>query len=219
MSTATPQNRHMSALKTSSFLTAYFRRKHTPGAAMISPEDVIEALNKAQVSFVVMGTHGSGAWRSEPRATQDVDVLVVRKDHNKAVRALSSKYPNLDVQDGPVVTRFVDPATKKPVIDLMKPLQEVYKIVFRNTIEVEQSYRIPNLEMALMSKFAAMTSPNRSDEKKFIDAGDFIDIVKHNMADLNIDRLSKLANKVYKDGGREILALIEDIKAGRRIEI
>jgi hypothetical protein len=216
---ATPINRHMSALKTSSFLTAYFRRKHTPGAAMITPEEVIDALNQAEVSFVVMGTHGAGAWRSEPRATQDVDVLVVRKDHNKAVRVLSSKYPNLDVQDTTVVTRFVDPSTKKPVIDLMKPLQKVYRIVFRNTIEVEQSHRIPNLEMALVSKFAAMISPDREDRKKFIDVGDFIDMVKHNLAELNLARLSKLADKVYLGGAQEILALVENIKAGRRIQI
>ena len=219
MAIATVKSRHMSALTTSSFLTAYFRRKYTPSATMVTPEDVIDVLNKAQVSFVVMGTYGAGAWRSEPRATQDVDVLVTRKDHAKAVRVLRKKYAKLQIQDTPVVTRFVDPETNKPVIDVMKPLQEVYRIVFRNTVEVEGSHRIPNLEMSLISKFAAMTSPNRAIEKKYVDAGDFIDIVKHNLADLDLARLAKLADKVYQDGAREMLSIIEDIKAGRGIQI
>lgn len=214
----TDGTKHWEALRTSSFLTQTFNRMYRPMAAKVTPEKVIEVLNKAGVHFVVMGTHGVGSWRSEARATHDVDVLVTKKDLARAVATLHEKYPKLEIKEFPVVTRFIDPATGKGVIDVMKPTQEVFRIVFRQTIEVGDSHRIPNLEMALVSKFAAMVSPHRREEKKFVDAGDFIDIVKTNLKDLKLSRLEKLANKVYPRGGQEILTLVEDIKAGRRIQ-
>lgn len=187
-------------------------------AAKVTPEKVIEVLNKAGVHFVVMGTHGVGSWRSEARATHDVDVLVRKKDLARAVSALKEKYPKLEVKEFPVVIRFIDPATGMGVIDVMKPVQEVFQIVFRQTLTVKGSHRIPNLEMALVSKFAAMVSPHRAEKKKLIDAGDFMDIVETNVSELDLAKLERLANKVYPDGGKEILKLVEDIKAGRRIQ-
>lgn len=182
---------------------------------MVTPEDVIETLNRASVGFVLMGTHGIGGWRDEPRATQDVDILVRKRDLRKAMRALGERFPELKLQDLPVVARFIDPATKKSVIDVMKFQQAVFKMVFRNTILVASTYRIPNLEMALVSKFAAMVAPNRSEEKKFIDAGDFISMVKTNKNDLRHARLQKLGEKVYPGGGEEVLKMVDDILAGR----
>ncbi|HZT82394.1 MAG TPA: hypothetical protein VFA26_19350 [Gemmataceae bacterium] len=214
-----PVRGHLDALRISSELTSYFRRKHQPGAAMITPEAVIAALHGAGVRCVLMGTHGVGGYRSEPRATQDVNVLVTKRDIRKAVRALREAYPGLTVKDSLVVTRFIDPATGKPVIDVMKPTQPVYRIVFRHTIAVGQTHRIPNLEMALASKFAAMVSPNRDPAKKMIDAGDFIDVVRHNRDDINVPKLRRLADKVYPDGGAEVLRMLEDIDAGRTIQL
>jgi hypothetical protein len=166
-----------------------------------------------------MGTHGIGGWRSEARATQDVDVLVRKKDIRRAVRALHGAYPELTVTDFPVVTRFIDPATQKAVIDVMKPTQDVFRIVFRHTIAVGETHEIPDLEMALASKFAAMVSPRRDQAKKYIDIGDFIDVVRHNRDDLNLRKLKRLADKVYPNGGAEIGALVDDIQGGRPIQL
>jgi hypothetical protein len=210
---------HLEALATSTWLTAYFRQKHQPMAAQITPEKVIEILNAAGIKPVLMGTHGVGGWRSEARATQDIDVLVRKKDVRKAVRALQAEFPDLTITDFPVVTRFTDPAIQKPVIDVMKPTQDVFRAVFRHTIAVGDTHKITDLEMALVSKFAAMVSPNRLPEKKLIDAGDFTNIVRHNRDDLDVSKLKRLADKVYPHGGAEMLQLITDIDAGRTIRI
>jgi len=61
----------------------------------------------------------------------------------------------------------------------MKPTQDVFRVIFRQTIPVEKTHEIPNLEMALASKFAAMVSPNRARDKKLIDAGDLVNVVLH----------------------------------------
>jgi hypothetical protein len=210
---------HLEALHTSSELTLLFRRMYQREAAMVTPEGVIGVLHQAGVCCVLMGTYGLGGWRSEPRATQDVDVLVKKKDLRKSVRALGAAYPDLEIQDTAVVTRFLDPATKKPVIDVMKPTQAVYQIIFRHTLPVGDTHRIPELEMALASKFAAMVSPNRQPDKKFIDAGDFINVVLHNRQHIDLAKLRRLGDKVYPDGGTEILRLVADIDAGRKIQI
>ncbi len=211
--------RHLEALRTSSMLTQWYRRMHRRHAAMVTPEGVIAALHRAGVRCVLMGTHGLGGWRSEPRATQDVDVLVTKKDLRKAVRALAQAYPGLEIEDTPVVARFIDPATGKPVIDVMKPTQAVYQLVFRHTLPVGDTHRIPDLEMALASKFAAMVSPNRLPDKKLIDAGDFVNVIGHNRNNIDLQKLKRLGDKVYPDGGTEILRLVEDIDAGRPFQL
>jgi len=210
-------NKHWEALRTSSFLTQTFNRMYRPMAARITPEMVIETLNGAGVHFVLMGTHGVGSWRSRSRATDDVDVLVTKKDHAKAVRAIRERFPKLEVKDFPVVTRFLDPKTQVGLIDLMKPTQEVFRIAFRQTIEIGDSHRIPNLEMSLVSKFAAMVSPHRKKDKKLIDGGDFYNIAQHHLEEIDLTKLKNLADKVYPDGGSEILRLIEAIKDGKDI--
>jgi hypothetical protein len=210
---------HLEALHTSSALTLHFRRTYQRGAAMITPEGVIAVLHQAGVRCVLMGTHGLGGWRSEPRATQDVDVLVRKKDVRKAVRALGQAFPDLRTEDTPVLTRFIDPATGKPVIDVMKPTQAVYRIVFRHTLRVGDTHFIPGLEMALASKFAAMVSPNRPPDKKLIDAGDFVNVIRYNRDQIDLPKLKRLGDKFYPNGGTEILRLVEDIDAGRSIQV
>src|SRR5438067_2353696 len=116
--TADPVRQHLEALHTSSELTQLFRDMYRREAAVVRPEDVIAALHRAGVRCVLMGTHGLGGWRSEPRATQDVDVLVPKRDVRKAVRALRERYPDLEVSDTPAVARFIDPATGKVVLDV-----------------------------------------------------------------------------------------------------
>src|SRR5262249_32978494 len=137
----------------------------------------------------------------------------------RTIRALREAYPDLIVSDFPVVTRFVDPTTGKGVLDVMKPTQVVYQVIFRHTLPVADTHLIPDLEMALASKFAAMVSPNRNADKKMIDGGDFINVVRHNRADIDLRKLQRLADKVYPNGGAEILRMIEDIDAGRTIQV
>lgn len=184
------------------------------------PEAIVRLLNQGKVRFVLMGTHGIVGWRSETRATDDIDVLIANRDHAKAVRIIRRAFPQLRAVDVPnVVTRFLEPGIKDPVIDLMRPSAEIYRAVFRHTHAVGTKYRIPDLEMALVCKFAAMTSPTRTIKKKYLDAGDFTDIVEFNREILDIAKLQRLAEKVKPGAGMEIAKLVDDIDAGRIIQI
>jgi hypothetical protein len=210
--------RHGEALRRSSQIARNLLQMYRPESSMISPEDVISVLSEAGVRFILMGNYGITGWRLERRASEDVDVLVRTRDHRKAVDVIRKSFPDLQMKDFPVVTRFIEAATEISLIDLMKPNQMLFKDAFRQTVLVEEGYLIPNLEFALASKFAAMVSPNRADEKKFLDAADFTSMVKKNQSAIHLRRLRRLGELVYPGGGAEIEELVENIKAGRRIE-
>jgi hypothetical protein len=64
-----------------------------------------------------------------------------------------------------------------------------------------------------------MVSPNRRLDKKLVDAGDFVNVILHNRARLNLPKLQRLAERVYPGGGAEVLRMVADIDAGRSIQV
>ena len=55
--------------------------------------------------------------------------------------------------------------------------------------------------------------------RKFLHAGDFCNMVETNIRDINEMKTKTLADKIRQGGGIAISTLIEDIKAGRSIQI
>lgn len=211
---ATAVNVHAITLADSAALSRHYMPRS------ILPTDVIEILNRAKISYVLVGAHGAFGWMKveEARITKDVDVLVAVKHQKKALKALLKEFPYLESVDAPVVTRLKDPKTGQVVIDLMKP-NELYRAAFKHTHTVlsgKLKYRVPSLEMALAMKFAAMVSPNREDVKKIVDSHDFIVMVRAN-PELDLEKLKMLGDLVYPEGGQEILELIRRVRAGETL--
>lgn len=181
--------------------------------------DVIRVLNKAKVSYVLVGAHGLASWRGKPRATEDVDVVVNAKHLRKAVKALVEAFPTLEPVDLPVVIRLRDRGTHDVLIDIMKPVQQPYREVFRHThpLQIEgEAVRVPSAEMAIVMKFSAMASLYRSAENKHQDAHDFILMVKGNH-DLDEEEMRMLASLIYPDGGKDLLELVRKARAGETL--
>lgn len=200
---------------------AQFQMEMQMEKRFLSPLDVIRVLNREKISFVLVGAYGLSGWRSQARATEDVDVIVASRQVAKAVRALTKAFPDLEADDIEVVVRLRDKDTKEVAIDVMKPVQPPYHVIFKNTKKVtlgKETYRVPTLEMALTCKFAPMISLMRVDEKKLQDAADFIDIVKKN-DDIDLESLERLGEIVYNGGGKEILELVRKIRAGEKLEL
>jgi hypothetical protein len=187
----------------------------------LSPLDVIRVLNREKISFVLAGAYGLSGWRTQARATEDVDVIVALKHVKKAAKALLKEFPFLEEDDQEVVVRLQDTETHDVLVDLMKPTQPHLRAIFKNTKTVEvgkQKYRIPTCEMALVLKFAPMISLVRQDKKKLVDAHDFIDIVEKNK-DIDEDLLASLGELVYNGGGKEILEMVRRVRAGEKLEL
>ncbi len=214
-----PVRDHVEALRESSKLTRWFRKDREPEVLEVTPENVIAALNRAGIRPVLLGAYGINGYRSEARSTGDVDVLVNKRQVRKAIRVLADEYPDLKIEDHSVVARFRNPVTDMIVLDVMKPTSQTVQAVFRNSVRIGETHRIPNLEMALVTKYKAMTGPTRKPAKKHIDAGDFTDIVMQNRAVLDLKKLKRLGDIASPGEGAAILRLIADIDAGRMIEL
>jgi hypothetical protein len=188
---------------------------------VIAPIEVIRILNKAKISFVLVGAYGLAGWRKESRATEDVDVVVSAKQVKKAVKVLLEAFPKLDAVDLPVVVRLKDRESLDVCIDVMKPVQQPYREVFKHTHSVTDqghTYRVPSLAMAIVMKYSAMSSLYRADADKFQDAHDFILMVRAN-PDLEKSKLAELASLLYEDGGRDILEMVRKVQAGEKLII
>lgn len=209
---------HRRDFRISERLTRYFFEGHR-GEGMISPAKVLRTLYNAKIKFVLMGTHGLATWRKHPRATEDVDILVALSNVKKAVKVLHEAFPKLEVVDASVVTRFVHPKTKRPVIDLMKPVQDVFRLALRHVVAIDDYQSIPTLEMALISKFAAMISPNRRGPKKMIDAGDFMQMTLSNAGEIDMKKLKRFAESVYQGAAEQVEKMVLDVLAGKTLRV
>jgi hypothetical protein len=177
----------------------------------IGPDDVARVLRAAGVEYVVVGAHAANGYTGRPRATVDVDVVV--QHPGQAADAIAAAFPQLTVQDTPVVTRFND--EDHEAIDLMKPAgSQLWSRLLKDVREVRigtEMVRIPSLEGVLAAKYAAMVSRFRRLPDKQQDGVDFLRIIEAN-AQVNEPLVSELAELVYPGGGREILKLIADAR-------
>jgi hypothetical protein len=210
---------HRRALEVGSEITRWFRREHRPQVIEVTPEAVLAALHRAGINPVLMGTHGINVYRDQTRATRDVDVLVTRKDARKAVRVLEEAFPYLEVRENEAVARFVDPVSQMVVIDVLKPASAAMKAVFRHTVAIGKTYRIPDLEMAIVSKYLALRAENRPWARRYLDAGDFVNMVKYNRKAIDLEKLCRLAEKARPGGGSDMRRLVEDTDADRMIQL
>jgi Nucleotidyl transferase AbiEii toxin, Type IV TA system len=208
-------DRHGTSLATSTDLYRVFARE------FITPLQVITVLNQARVRFVLIGGYSIGGWVHEPRATQDVDVLVATRNRGKAVTALQKAFPRLVREDHEEVVRLRDPEAKRVVIDVHKPAEPLGRAALRNTQPVTaegQTYQIPTLGMALALKFAAMMSLRHTDDKKYLHAHDFIGMVKANPT-IDLDKLAGFGELIYPGGGRDISEKVRQVRAGEKLRL
>lgn len=203
---------HRTALRISSNVTRNIRRLQGRTKVDIQPREVIRILNKAKIRFTLVGAHGIAGWLLDPRASQDVDVII-HAQHKKAVQAVRKAFPDLRVADLEVVTRFIDPATDRPVIDLMKPDADLHRSVADYTVQVGTSHRVPDLEMALALKFAAINTPTRWMIGKLQDKADFYSMVAAHSDEIAENKLRGFGEMIKNGGGNAILKLVEDARA------
>jgi hypothetical protein len=209
---------HAYGLRVSSRLTSDYRRMTRRGIVDVRPEEVVECLNQAGIKqWILMGLHGYVGYLPQPRATQDVDVMVPYSQKNRTTKAIADRWPMLQQVSLSQVVRFMDPTDldhegkPKPVIDVMLPWSKFQETILDQHVIVDPQAgsRYPTVEAALVSKYAALVSPHRSRDKKAYDAGDFRRIIRHNHDSINKQALKELADQVWEKGGEEILYFIE----------
>ncbi len=209
---------HAYGIAVSTRLTSYYRQTHRKQAVDVTPQEVIDCLVEAKVTnWVLMGLHGYVGYLPMPRATQDVDVMVPYNQKSRAAKAIAAHWPMLRQTDLSQVVRFMDPGDPdangqpKPVIDIMLPWSKFQETILKEHVQIDpkSGHRIPTVEAAVVSKYAALISPHRDREKKEYDAGDMRRIMKANYNVIDKNVLSRLANQVWEEGGQDILKFLQ----------
>jgi hypothetical protein len=209
---------HSSGIDTSVSILRSYRKDHRTGSQHVEPQEVIDVLVDAGVQgWVLMGLYGYVGYLASPRATQDVDVLVDYDELELSVDAITKRWPALIVDRQEVVVRFRDPGEvaidgeMKQVIDLMLPTNPCYQAILQKYHRMDgfKGHRIPIIEAACASKFAALVSPYRDWERKQQDAVDLRSIMVPNYSTLDRGLLSELGDLVYPDGGKELLEFLQ----------
>jgi hypothetical protein len=163
------------------------------------------------------GLHGYMGYLSEPRATQDVDVMAPGGSLAEARAAIATRWPELLVRHLPHLTRFADPADRdaegnaKQVIDLMHSCSPFQELMLKEYVLVDEKtrHRLPTLEAAVVSKYAAIKSRYRAYVDKEQDKGDLRGLVKANRDRIRDADLRRLAGLVCENGADEICRFIE----------
>lgn len=192
--------------------------------------EILKTLTQKRIPFVLTGAHGIATWTGVARNTQDVDILVKGgRNHTRAVNAMKELYPNLVVEDHGGVFAFYIPGEQHSVIDVTYPIRDDQLETLANPTWTENKkqgirYRVPSLEEALANKYGAMLTPNRKPDKRLVDAADFTRMVRRSMEEgrkpIDLKRLETLGEMVWPDGGgKEILRLVDEVKAGKAINL
>jgi hypothetical protein len=199
-------------------------------ASPVDLNEILRTLTQKRIPFVLTGAHGIAGWTGKPRNTEDVDILVKGgRNYTRAVNAIRAMYPHLEVRKFAGVMGFFIPGEKTSVIDVTYPHRADQQETLAHPIWVENAaqglrYRIPALESALANKYGAMLTPTRDSRKRRQDILDFEWMVMHSLDEgrpaIDLPRLEFLGEKVWPGGGgKEILRLVEEAKAGRAIEL
>jgi len=211
---------HARGIRISVSITSNYRQTHRKGAMDIKPQDVIDVLVAAGIKkWVLMGLHGYVGYLPQPRATQDVDVLIGQSDRKRAVKAVHEAWPSLVIEELEPVVRFKDPADcfndgrPKPVIDIMLACDRLNEAILKEkgfvVVDKETKHFIPIVEAALAAKYAALISDYRDWDKKQQDAVDFRSIARANYDRVQRETLRRLGDLVWDGGGAELEEFLE----------
>lgn len=221
---------HDDAVQEIAFLQRQYRMQWS-NRVPASPVDlnvILRTLIEKRIPFVLTGAHGIGGWTGRPRNTQDVDILVKPgRNHGRAVKAVRALYPQLEVRTFTGLTAFFVPGETASVIDVACPYrgdqeETLADPVWTENRELGLRYRVPALEAALANKYGAMLTPTRDLEKRLLDVADFAGMIRHSMDEgrrpIDLEKLEALGEKVWPGGGgKEILRMVERVKAGQAI--
>ncbi|GLS27306.1 nucleotidyl transferase AbiEii/AbiGii toxin family protein [Marinibactrum halimedae] len=191
----------------------------------VNPLEVAALFEKEHVSYVLIGGHMLSFYTGTARATVDVDFIIGGPDFPRATKAIDKAYAQFRQNDRIYhVTYDSKKSGKKDLerIDLVRdgfPLFREIVIKYCHTISAHKhTIKIPTIEAAIALKFAASISPNRGDENKPVDNADLLKLVRSE-SNIKEDALIKLGNLVYQGGGKELVSIVADIKAGKAVSL
>jgi hypothetical protein len=210
---ATDADRLWSGFQTSAAITRRLHDMYQPDVRFYRPIDVVKALNESRICPTVVGNFGSGAWRREPQANGDVDVLVGLRSFSAAVDAVAAKFPRLKRSEGSESVAFQDVTSRwqGAVYHLLRPTTPLMGAAFRNRVWVPGGcYYAPNLEWAIASHFACseIAAAQRNWRRYYEDLGEMLTIATNPAVEIDHARLRSLAAMIGRGAYKEMMVEI-----------
>jgi hypothetical protein len=194
-------------------------------ADAVNPLEVAALFEKEKVAYVLIGGHMMSYYTGTARATVDVDFIIGGTDFTRAAKAIDKAYTQFKYNDRVYHVTYdsTKPKLKDPErIDLVKDGFPLFREIVRKycvTLRTRQhTVKIPTIEAAIALKFAASISPNRGDENKPIDNADLLRLIRTS-PDFDNKALSALGDLIYAGGGKELVAIVEDIRSGKHVSL
>ncbi|MFK8067340.1 MAG: hypothetical protein AB8D52_03765 [Gammaproteobacteria bacterium] len=191
----------------------------------VNPLEVAALFEKERVSYVLIGGHMLSYYTGTARATVDVNFIIGGVDFSRAAEVIEKAYTQFQHHDRVYHVTYDSKKSnqKDPErIDLVKddfPLfREVVQKYCHTLRASKHTVNVPTIEAAITLKFAASISPNRGDENKPVDNADLLRLVR-SRSELDISALTKLRDLVYRGGGKELVAIVEDIRSGKPVSL
>lgn len=191
----------------------------------VNPLEVAALFEKEHMSYVLIGGHMLSYYTGTARATVDVDFIIGGAHFTRAAKAIDKAYSQFKHTDRVYHVTYDSKKAglKDPErIDLVKDGFPLFREVvqkYSHTIRASKhTVKIPTIEAAIALKFAASISPNRGDENKPIDNADLLRLIRSRPS-FDIPALTKLGDLVYRGGGKELVAIVEDIRSGKAVSL
>ena len=105
---ATVADRLWDGFQTSARICKRLHVMYQPGVRFYRPIDLVKTLNEANIRSMVVGNYGSGAWRHEPQANGDIDVLVGSRSLKAAADVVAARFRRLVRSDENDAVAFHD---------------------------------------------------------------------------------------------------------------
>ena len=191
----------------------------------VNPLEVAALFESENVSYVLIGGHMLSYYTGTARATVDVDFIIGGADFERASKAIHKAYAQFKHHDRiyHVTYDTKNPDAKDPErIDLVKDGFPLFRAVIQKycvTLRTKKHVvKIPTIEAAIALKFAASISPNRGDENKPVDNTDLLRLIR-TTPKLDEKALLALGDLIYRGGGKELVAIVEDVRQGKAISL
>jgi hypothetical protein len=174
---------------------------------------VIDVLARVGAKWTVVGAHAVNLY-VEPRATVDIDLVVDARRMKPILQGLEDEFGALQTIDIGAAVRL--PSLS---VDLIRgDNHPLFRAALDDAQEL-QGVRVPAVELLLVLKFLAATSPWRDVADRKQDTADLIRLYRAAGADLDRAAALRYASLVYPRAEIELEAILDRIDRGEDVSV
>ena len=174
---------------------------------------VIDVFTRVGARWSMVGAHAVNFF-VEPRATVDIDFVVEAREMKPLLRALEEEFGALETTELGAALRVTNLS-----IDLIRGDNHPLFHAALDEAEEHEGVRVPPVELLLVLKFLAATSPWRDVADRKQDVADLIRLYRAAGADFDRKVAMRHASRVYPRAEEELAAILDRIDRGEDVSV